>query len=218
MRKIFVFICLLSFGAAAIAEDDYVLFETNFGDITIDLYPEQAPITVDNFLGYVNDDFYDGLIFHRVARDITDNPFVIQAGAYDTDLTKHEPTSDPIVNESSNGLSNVQYTIAMARTANPDSATSQFYINTVDNLFLDYHYNNDPCKFGYAVFGKVISGMEVVDAIALVSTHPVSGVSEAVPDDPIIIESATVIPEPATILLLGLGCLAFVRRRGPGGI
>ncbi|MHC5060745.1 MAG: peptidylprolyl isomerase [Planctomycetota bacterium] len=219
MRKFLVFMCLFGFGAAAAAEGGDVLFETNFGDIVIDLYPEQAPITVDNFTGYVEDGFYDGLIFHRVATDpFTGNPFVIQAGAYDADLNYKEPTSNPIVNESNNGLSNAQYTIAMARTSVPDSATSQFYINTSDNQFLDYHFNNDPCNFGYAVFGEVVSGMEVVDAISQVSTHFVDGVSRTVPDEPVIIESATVIPEPATLALLGFGCLAFVRRRGHRGV
>ncbi|MHC4722210.1 MAG: peptidylprolyl isomerase [Planctomycetota bacterium] len=213
MRKIFVFVCLLGFGAAAVAEDDYVLFETNFGDIVIDLYPEQAEITVENFTGYVEDGFYDELIFHRVI-----DRFMIQGGAYNADLTHHAPTSGPIVNESDNGLSNERGTIAMARTDDPDSATSQFFINHIDNLFLDYHYNDDPCNFGYAVFGKVVSGMEVVDAIAEVDTHYVNPGLRDVPDDPVIITSATVIPEPATILLLGLGCLAFVRRRGTGGI
>ena len=213
MRKIFVFICLLGFGAAAGAEDDYVLFETNLGDIVIDLYPEQAEITVANFIGYVEEEFYDGLTFHRVMED-----FMIQGGVFEDDLTKRDPTSDPIVNESDNGLSNERGTIAMARTDDPDSATSQFFINHIDNPFLDYHYDNDPCNFGYAVFGKVVSGMDVVDEIAQVSTHYVNPGLKNVPDDPVIIINATVIPEPATILLLGLGCLAFVRRRGAGGI
>ncbi len=210
MKKALCFICLLGFAATAGANSGDVLFETNFGDIVIDLYPEQAEITVKNFTGYVEDGFYDGLIFHRVARDpVTDNPFVIQAGAYDTDLNEHEPTSGPIVNESNNGLSNLQYTVAMARGSASDSATSQFYINTADNLFLDYV---NPLNVGYCVFGEVISGMEVVDAIAQVSTHSTNGLDD-VPQEPVIITSATVIPEPATILLLGFGCLALVRKR-----
>ena len=212
MRKIFVFVCLLGFGAAAVAEDDYVLFKTNLGNIVIDLYPEQAEITVDNFIGYVEEDFYDGLIFHRTMEN-----FMIQAGAFEDDLTKREPTSGPIVNESDNGLSNLQYTIAMARTEDdPDSATSQFFINLIDNPFLDRANADD--GFGHAVFGKVVSGMDVVDAIALVSTHYVNPGLRDVPNNPVIITSATVIPEPATILLLGLGCLAFVRRRGARSI
>ena len=202
MKKALCFICLLGFAATAGANSGDVLFETNFGDIVIDLYPELAPITVDNFIGYVEEDFYDGLVFHRVA----DNPAVIQTGAYDAEGNYHAPTSGPIINESYNGLSNVQYTIAMARKNDPctDSATSQFYINTADNLFLDYV---NPSYPQYCVFGEVVSGMEVVDAIA---DTPRQGES---PESPVIITSATVIPEPATILLLGFGCLALVRKR-----
>jgi len=206
MKKVLYFICLLGFAATAGANSGDVLFETNFGDIAIDLYPELAPITVENFTGYVEDGFYDGLIFHRV----TNNPPVIQAGAYDADLNYQPPTEDPIVNESYNGLSNVRGTIAMARTSEPDSATSQFYINFVDNPGLDRA--NYPDGFGYAVFGEVITGMDVVDSIAQVSTHSTNGMDD-VPAEPVIIEKATVIPEPATILLLGFGCLALVRKR-----
>ncbi|RKY11223.1 MAG: peptidyl-prolyl cis-trans isomerase [Planctomycetota bacterium] len=204
MKNILLFMCLLGLAAPANASEIDVLFETNFGDIGIDLYPEQAPVTVDNFTGYVEEGFYDGLIFHRVIDD-----FVIQAGAYDADLNKHEPTSDPIVNESYNGLSNTRGTIAMARTLDPDSATSQFYINKVDNIFLDYVSPSNP---GYCVFGEVVSGMDVVDAIAQVPTHSTNGMDD-VPDEPVIIEKATVIPEPATILLLGLGSIVFGRKR-----
>jgi len=206
-KKTLCFICLLGFAATAGANggDVDVLFETNFGDIVINLYPEQAPITVDNFIGYVEEDFYDGLVFHRVIED-----FMIQAGAYDDELNFQDPTSDPIVNESDNGLSNERGTIAMARTTNPDSATSQFFINHVDNLFLDRANAQD--GFGYCVFGEVLTGMDVVDAIAQVPTHSTNGLDD-VPAEPVIIESATVIPEPATILLLGFGCLALVRKR-----
>jgi len=213
MRKICLFVCLLGFAAPANAYDGDVLFETNFGDIVIDLNYDAAPITVDNFKGYVNDGFYKDLIFHRVIED-----FMIQGGAFEEDLTKREPTRDPIVNESYNGLSNTHGTIAMARTSDPDSATSQFYINHVDNLFLDYHYNNDPCYVGYCVFGEVVAGMDVVDAIAQVSTHYVNPGLQDVPDEPVVIERATIIPEPATILLLGLGSIVFVRRRRTGNV
>lgn len=201
MKKVLCFICLLGFAATAGANSGDVLFETNFGDIVIDLYPEQAEITVANFIGYVEEDFYDGLTFHRIAED----PAVIQAGAYDTEGIFRTPTSGPIVNESNNGLSNVQYTVAMARGLASNSATSQFYINTADNLFLDYVNPSNP---QYCVFGEVVSGMNVVDAIANVTTT-----QGETPDDPVIITNATVIPEPATILLLGFGCLALVRKR-----
>jgi len=206
MKKILLFMCLFGITAPANASEIDVLLETNFGDIAIDLYPEQAKITVDNFTDYVEDGFYDGLIFHRV----TNNPPVIQAGAYDADLNYHEPTSGPISNESNNGLSNLQYTVAMARGSASDSATSQFYINTADNLFLDYV---DPSNPGYCVFGEVVSGMNIVDDIAQVSTHYVNPALQDVPDEPVIIEKATVIPEPATVLLLGLGSIVFVRKR-----
>jgi len=216
MRKIFVFICLLSFGAAAGAEEVDVLFETNFGDIAIDLYPEQAPLTVKNFTGYVEDGFYDGLIFHRVI-----DGFMIQGGAFDADMNFHDPTRDPIINEF--GLSNVRGTVAMAKKGgDPDSATSQFFINLTDNSGPPPAL--DTQNGGFTVFGKVVLSMDVVDAIAQTPVHDIyypDGVTLKygdVPDDPVIIESATVIPEPATILLLGLGCLAFVRRRGAGGI
>jgi peptidyl-prolyl cis-trans isomerase B (cyclophilin B) len=201
MKKLLCVICLLGFTASVHAynDGDMVLLDTNYGDIVIDLDYDAAPITVDNFLEYVNDDFYDDLVFHRVA----ENPAVIQAGAWDAEGNLHAPTRAPIINESNNGLSNVQYTIAMARTSAPDSATSQFYINTADNLFLDYV---NPLNVGYCVFGEVITGMNVVDDIAQVPTQ------DEAPESPVIIENATVIPEPATIVLLGLGCLAFVRK------
>jgi len=203
MKKILLFMCLFGITAPANASEIDVLFETNFGDIAIDLYPEQAPITVDNFTGYVEDGFYDGLIFHRVI-----DGFMIQSGAYDADLNYHPPTEDPIVNEF--GLSNVRGTVAMAKLGgDPDSATSQFFINLTDNSgplpALDTQNG------GFTVFGEVVLGMDIVDAIAQVPTHSTNGMSD-VPEEPVIIEKATVIPEPATILLLGLGSIVFVRK------
>ena len=200
MKEALCLLCLVGFVTTGHADGGDVLLETNFGDIVIDLNYDAAPITHDNFIGYVEDGFYDGLVFHRAA----DDPAVIQAGAFDADLNYHAPTRAPIINESNNGLSNVQYTVAMARKTAPDSATSQFYINYGDNTFLDYV---NPLNVGYCVFGEVISGMDVVDAIA---DTPTQGET---PEDPVIIENATVIPEPATIVLLGLGCLVFVRKR-----
>ena len=139
-----------------------VLISTSLGDIKLELYEEQAPITVANFLSYVEEGFYDGTIFHRVI-----NNFMIQGGGITADM-KQKPTKAPIKNEADNGLKNDRGTIAMARTADVDSATSQFFINHKDNSFLDHGARD----FGYAVFGKVVEGIEVVDKIATVQTRP----------------------------------------------
>jgi len=137
-----------------------VLISTSSGDIKLELYEKKAPITVANFLSYASDGFYDGTIFHRVI-----NNFMIQGGGFTADMSQ-KPTKPPIKNEADNGLKNERGTIAMARTAVVDSATSQFFINHKDNAFLD----NGARDFGYAVFGKVVDGMEVVDKIAAVRT------------------------------------------------
>jgi cyclophilin family peptidyl-prolyl cis-trans isomerase len=134
-----------------------VSLQTNVGEIVIQLNPEAAPVSVENFLGYVNDRFYDGVVFHRVIKD-----FMIQAGGHRFDMTPKPPSKPPIVNESSNGLKNLKYTVAMARTRIPDSATSQFFINHKDNAFLDGQKDRP----GYAVFGKVVKGIDVVEKIA----------------------------------------------------
>ena len=204
MKKLLCVICLLGFTASVHAynEGDMVLLDTNYGDIVIDLDYDAAPITVENFEAYVNDYFYNDLIFHRVI-----DGFMIQAGAYDDELTYHAPTKDPIINEFDR--SNLRGTVAMAKSeGDPDSATSQFFINLVDNSA-----NLDVQNGGFTVFGEVVSGMDVVDTIAGVDFHYVNPGLRNVPDDPVVIESATVIPEPATIVLLGLGCLAFVGKR-----
>lgn len=140
-----------------------VLMKTSKGDIIIELFPQKAPITVQNFLNYVDEGFYDGTIFHRVIKG-----FMIQGGGYTTELHR-KSTKPPIKNEAANGLSNKRGTIAMARTMEIDSATAQFFINLVDNTFLD-HRSNTPEGYGYCVFGRVIQGMDVVDAIAEVKT------------------------------------------------
>jgi len=139
-----------------------VLISTSQGDIKLELYEEKAPITVENFLSYVKEGFYDGTIFHRVI-----NNFMVQGGGFTADM-KQKPTKAPIKNEADNGLKNDRGTIAMARTAVIDSATSQFFINHRDNSFL----NHGERDFGYAVFGKVVDGIEVVDKIAAVQTRP----------------------------------------------
>lgn len=133
--------------------------KTTMGDITLELYQDKAPDTVKNFLGYVDDKFYDGTIFHRVIKG-----FMIQGGGHTADMSK-KPTKGPIKNEADNGLSNQRGTISMARMPDPHSATSQFFINLVDNVNLDFSAKTDQ-GYGYCVFGKVISGMDVVDAIA----------------------------------------------------
>jgi cyclophilin family peptidyl-prolyl cis-trans isomerase len=140
-----------------------VLIATNVGDIIIELYPDKAPVSVENFLKYVDDGFYTDTIFHRVIRG-----FVIQAGGFTADM-KRKNTLPPVTNEANNGLSNDRGTIAMARTGVIDSATSQFYINLKDNLPLNYRDDSNR-GYGYCVFGRVISGMETVDKIAGVIT------------------------------------------------
>lgn len=158
-----------------------VIMQTSKGEITIELYADKAPITVKNFLSYVDEKFYDGTIFHRVIKK-----FMIQGGGLTPDL-REKPTKPPIKNEATNGLKNKRGTIAMARTMVIDSATSQFYINHVDNPFLN-HKNNTPEGFGYCVFGKVVKGMDVVDAIANVKTMSKGGHAD-VPDETITITS-----------------------------
>jgi peptidyl-prolyl cis-trans isomerase A (cyclophilin A) len=159
---------------AADADDHpIVVLDTSLGPITLELDRPKAPITVDNFLKYVDDGFYDNTIFHRVI-----SGFMIQGGGF-TDGLQEKPTRDPIKNESGNGLSNLRGTIAMARTNNPNSATAQFFINHKDNVNLD--------RFGggYAVFGKVVSGMDAVDAIAKVATGSKNGPNGPMDDVPL---------------------------------
>jgi cyclophilin family peptidyl-prolyl cis-trans isomerase len=139
-----------------------VRLETNMGDIRLELRPDKAPITVDNFLTYVKDGFYNGLIFHRVVAN-----FVIQTGGFGPEMAYREPTHPPIKNEADNGLQNQRGTLAMARAYPIDSAAAQFFVNMVDNPKLDHH-GSEPVEFGYAVFGKVIEGMEVLEKMAFI--------------------------------------------------
>jgi len=164
-----------------------VLIKTTKGDITIELYPDKAPLSVKNFLSYVDEKFYDGTIFHRVIKD-----FMIQAGGFSADLIE-KPGKPPIKNEAANGLKNKRGTIALGRTPEVHSATCHFYINHADNSFLD-HRNNTPEGFGYAVFGKVIKGMDVVDAIANAKTMNKYGAAD-VPRETITIISIRRIQE-----------------------
>lgn len=163
------------------AKNPIVVLETNRGNIEIELYENEAPISTKNFLSYVNENFYEGLIFHRVI-----NNFMIQGGGFDQQMNE-KPTKDPIKNEADNGLKNEKYTLAMARTPEVDSATSQFFINVADNTFLDHGARD----FGYAVFGKVITGTEVVDTIKNVKTTT-KGMYQDVPVEPVIINKAYV--------------------------
>lgn len=156
---------------------------TNFGEITLELNADKAPITVANFLRYVDDGFYNGTIFHRVI-----NGFMIQGGGFDTSMTQKE-SADEIKNEADNGLSNDQYTIAMARTSAPHSASNQFFINVGNNDFLN-HTAPTSSGWGYCVFGKVTAGMDVVDKIKKVATTSRKG-HQDVPVENVIIESAT---------------------------
>lgn len=160
-----------------------VTLSTTEGDIRIELFPEDAPQTVENFLAYVENDHYDGTIFHRVI-----DGFMIQAGGHGPDMTMKEGSRPPITNESDNGLRNLRGTVAMARTADPHSARAQFFINLVDNAALD-HRDTDG-GWGYAVFGRVIEGMDVVDAIAKTPTGK-QGRHADVPQETIAIQSAT---------------------------
>jgi cyclophilin family peptidyl-prolyl cis-trans isomerase len=159
-----------------------VIIDTSMGVIKAELNEEKAPVTVKNFLSYVDDKFYDGTLFHRVMPG-----FMIQGGGFEPGL-KEKPTKDPIKNEAGNGLKNERGTLAMARTRDPDSATAQFFINQKDNNFLNRGDPDCRDKYGYAVFGKVIEGMDVVDKIALVETED-RGDVESVPVKDVVIKS-----------------------------
>jgi len=161
-----------------------VKLNTNFGTITLELDADKAPVTVENFLNYVKDGFYNGTIFHRVISN-----FMIQGGGMEPGM-KEKSTKAPIKNEADNGLSNQRGTIAMARTMEPHSASAQFFINVKDNTFLD-HRSPTPDGWGYAVFGRVVDGMDVVDKIKEVQTGN-AGFHQDVPVEDVIIESAEV--------------------------
>ncbi|TKI04997.1 peptidylprolyl isomerase A [Martelella alba] len=180
-----LFFCLAASSSPALAasQDIHVLLTTTAGKIELALDKQKAPVTVSNFVEYVNSGFYNNTTFHRVIPG-----FMIQGGGFDKDL-QQKPTRDPIKNEADNGLRNLRGTVAMARTSDKDSATSQFFINVADNAFLD-HGQRD---FGYAVFGKVIKGMDVADKISQVPTKNI-GPYQNVPVKPIIILSAKVLP------------------------
>ncbi len=183
MKTIFTVITFVS--ALAFAGEkkmDKVLLETSEGNITLELNREKAPISVENFLKYVDDGFYNGTIFHRVI-----DGFMVQGGGFTEDM-KQKETRKPIKNEATNGLKNDKGTIAMARLPSPDSASAQFFINVKDNEFLN-HKSKSPQEFGYAVFGKVSEGMDVVEKIKKVQTTNKGGMDD-VPAKPIVIKKA----------------------------
>ncbi len=165
----------------------HVYIKTNVGGFTIELYPDKAPVTVANFLNYVDKGYYSGTIFHRVIKG-----FMIQGGGFMTDMTQKE-TAPPIKNEADNGLKNKKYTLAMARTNVVDSATSQFFINTSDNTALD-HKNKTQSAYGYCVFGKVIEGSEVIDKIEMAKTTTKGSYGD-VPVKPVIIKAMTLMTD-----------------------
>ncbi len=187
-----VLILTLSLFFSAFAKNPVVVLETTEGEIYIELYKEKAPKTVKQFLRYVKDGFYDGIIFHRVIPG-----FVIQAGGFDKNFRYRKPTYPPIPNEADNGLKNLKGTVAMARTSDPHSANTQFFINLKDNNFLNFK-SKTPQGWGYTVFGKVIKGMEVVDKIASIKTKTVLtpyGYMRDVPEKPVVILKARVLED-----------------------
>ena len=169
------------------AEHPRVRLETGLGSIVLELYPDKAPQTVANFLQYVEEGFYDGTIFHRVI-----DGFMIQGGGFTADFTR-KATRPPIPNEADNGLRNQIGHIAMARTADPHSATAQFFINVANNTFLDFR-DKTPRAYGYAVFGRVTEGMEVVKAIKSVKTGAAGPFTQDAPQTAITIHHAALIP------------------------
>jgi len=192
MKQLISLFVVMIFSLSAMAQQEagnpQVTLHTNYGDIRLELYPREAPKSVENFLQYANEGFYDGTVFHRVISHfmIQGGGMAIVEGETGMDL-QPKPTHDPIVNEADNGLKNVRGTIAMARTNDADSATSQFFINVEINGSLDHVSKDDSRAWGYAVFGRVIDGMDVVDDIRFVETGP-----RDVPVEPVIIESVEV--------------------------
>ena len=198
--RIAVLALALCFGASLLPVQSHaaaplpkVKIETSMGDIVVELNPAKAPKTVSNFLYYVKSGFYNNTIFHRVI-----NGFMIQGGGHTADMQEKANSRKPVVNEAGNGLKNDAYTIAMARTNDPDSATAQFFINVANNDFLN-HKNETPSGYGYAVFGKVIQGQDVVDRIKSVSTGSY-GPYQDVPKTPVIIKS--IVPVQYLIFLI----------------
>lgn len=188
-RFLFVLSLMIS-STTLFAAQPEIRINTNLGSITLELYADKAPKTVENFLSYVNEGFYNGTIFHRVIAN-----FMIQGGGFGQSLTQ-KPTRPPIENEAANGLKNEIGTIAMARTSDPHSTTAQFFINVANNSFLNHTAPTLP-GYGYAVFGKVTKGMEVVNKIATTPTGPKGMFANDVPRNTIVIESIELLTAPS---------------------
>lgn len=186
LPRIATILCLSLASSICLAEAPRVVLSTSQGDMIIELADDRAPVTVDNFLKYVEEGFYDGTIFHRVIEG-----FMIQGGGFDEKYVR-KSTRSAIANEASNGLRNQRYTISMARTNAPHSATSQFFINAEDNINLD-HQGPTPRGWGYAVFGRVIDGQDIVDKISQVSTGPGGPFSRDAPREKVIINEIAII-------------------------
>ncbi|MDO9469811.1 MAG: peptidylprolyl isomerase [Nitrosomonas sp.] len=189
LRQILIFLFLISIHISVNAADIRVEMKTNLGNIVLELYPDKAPETVENFLKYIEEDFYKNTLFHRVI-----SGFMIQGGGFDTAF-KQKPTRPPIQNEAANGLKNEIGTIAMARTSDPHSASAQFFINVANNGFLNYKAPSQS-GYGYTVFGKVITGMEVVNKIASAPTGSGGPFPGDVPKNSVIIEEFIKLPVP----------------------
>lgn len=174
--------------SSSMAANPRINIQTNYGKIVVELYPEKAPVTVANFLSYVDSGFYTETVFHRVIKG-----FMIQGGGYDEDY-REKSTQPAIQNEANNGLSNTRGTIAMARTPDPHSASSQFFISVANNTFLDFK-SPTPDGWGYCVFGKVIEGMQVVDEIESVPTGPAGPFGQDAPQGLVVIEKITRVNE-----------------------
>lgn len=185
--QILILLFLISISLGVNATDVRIEMKTNIGNIILELYPDKAPKTVENFLEYVEEGFYKNTVFHRVI-----SGFMIQGGGFDTAF-KQKPTRPPIQNEAANGLKNEIGTIAMARTSDPHSASAQFFINVANNGFLNFKASSQS-GYGYAVFGKVIAGMEIVNKIASTPTGPGGPFPGDVPKNSVIIEEIIKLP------------------------
>jgi len=192
MKQLISLILLTLVANTAFAGNPRVEMQTNVGNIIVELYPDKAPKTVENFLSYVKSGFYEGTVFHRVIKN-----FMVQGGAFDQALHWHKPLADPIPNEAKNGLTNEPGTLAMVHDRDPNSATTQFFINLESNKHLN-HYSDDPGYYGSCVFGKIVEGMDVMKKIAEIPTGANGPFATDVPLDPIVIEKVAIIEDDST--------------------